>query len=871
MILTASKYFEQSDLMDLRLRSGIGIRSDEIAAVRAAENVRGAYAGYTKDLYYNYDDRSVVVKAFSLIESVPEESENYLNRPVLVEGRMPKAKNECVVERKLYSPETFSIGNKLTFTSPDKPIDQVLAYDTFEVVGIVISPVYIGLERDASLVGDGSVNSNVFLTESAFLLDYYTDLYVALDGVDGLDPFSEEYRKKCEQLGEPAEKAFEDSLKNRYSNMLTAAQNKISSAEQTLAFTDEVLAADTEQLKKYYAEAVKYAEALEERLGGSESLLDQVTVRNAKSKVDKLAALITDETGEVRKQYIAESEDAKAQIADAKAQLAEAPELRTLCETRFDRNDYISFRSDADKIYNVSKAFPLFFVLVAALICINAMTRMVEEQRTTIGAYKALGYGTGRILLKFLIYGSAAAVIGSQLGAAVGLKIIPSIVIRTYRVIYMIPGEETPFRIGYALLSLGVSLLLTTAASVFSCLGELRGQPSEILRPRPPKSGKRVLLEKVPAVWSRLSFVSKVTVRNLMRYKKRFAMSVVGVAGCTALIITGFGLRYSISSIIDKQFGGVFTYDALAALNTSDEAPEKALGREEITGYVPAVSKIVSAGGERHGYQTTLFAPKGDISAFVTLESPDGEKLSLSDGAVINEKLAKLCSLKKGDTVYLTDTDGMELTFKIGGIMKNYALNYVIVSEEMFTQAAGETECSVAFFNVADGTDTKALRSELIADGRILGTSFLGEQTKSLHDQVKSLDTIVILLIVCAVFLALTVLYNLAEINITERRRELATVKVLGFFDRETAAYVSRENLLSAIIGIAVGFGVGKLLHLFVVYTVEVETVMFNRELVWWAYLAGAAVTAAFTVLVNIVLYFKLKKIDMVESLKSAE
>ncbi|MBP3271747.1 MAG: ABC transporter permease [Ruminococcus sp.] len=872
MILTAREYFEESRLMDLRLRSGIGIRSDEISAVRSAENVKGAYAGYTKDLFYHYDDQNIVVKAFSLTESVTEDSPHYLNRTVLLEGRMPESSDECVVERKMSSPDTFRVGNSITLISPDAPMDEVLAQDTFKIVGIVISPVFIGFERDASLVGNGSVNSNIFLMESAFRLDYYTDMYVALEGTEGMDPFSEEYRKACEKLGEPAMNAFRQSLQKRYDKLKSDAENKIKTAEDTIALTEKVLSASPEELEMLHRQASAALDNAKETYGESESIIAKAAIVNAEKKLRMLEELMADETGSVRAELMSQTESARSDIEKGRKQLKEAPELRTLCETRFAQNDYSSYRDDADKIYNVSKAFPLFFVLIAALICVNAMTRMVEEQRTVIGAYKALGYGSGMIMLKYLIYGAAASAAGSLLGSALGLKVIPYIIIKTYRIMYNIPGALVPFRPVYALMAFVVSLVLTSAAAVFSCYSELKAQPSFIMRPKPPKNGKRVLLEKVPAVWSRLSFVSKVTLRNLLRYKKRFVMTVVGVAGCMALIVTGFGLRYSVASIIDIQFGEIFRYDAAAALNTSAEHPEEALSDSDISGYMPAVSKIVTSGSRDRTFQTTLLAPKGELDGYILTESADGEKLSLSEGAVITEKLSKMSGIKKGDMITVTDAEGAVWQFEVSGIMRNHALNYVIVSEEEFVRVTGEDPVySVAFINTKDGIDEDALRTRLIAGGGVLGVSFMADQTRGFYSQVKSLNTIVILLIVCAALLAVTVLYNLADINITERRRELATIKVLGFFDNETVAYVCRENALSTAVGILLGLGAGKFLHLFVTATVEVEAVMFNRHLVWWAYLLGAAMTALFSFAVNFILYFKLKKIDMVESLKSVE
>ena len=363
MILTAREYFEESRLMDLRLRSGIGIRSDEISAVRSAENVKGAYAGYTKDLFYHYDDQNIVVKAFSLTESVTEDSPHYLNRTVLLEGRMPESSDECVVERKMSSPDTFRVGNSITLISPDAPMDEVLAQDTFKIVGIVISPVFIGFERDASFVGNGSVNSNIFLMESAFRLDYYTDMYVALEGTEGMDPFSEEYRKACEKLGEPAMNAFRQSLQKRYDKLKSDAENEVKTAEDTIALTEKVLSASPEELEMLHRQASAALDNAKETYGESESIIAKAAIVNAEKKLRMLEELMADEMGSVRAELISQTESARSDIEKGRKQLKEAPELRTLCETRFAQNDYSSYRDDADKIYNVSKAFPLFFVL----------------------------------------------------------------------------------------------------------------------------------------------------------------------------------------------------------------------------------------------------------------------------------------------------------------------------------------------------------------------------------------------------------------------------------------------------------------------------------------------------------------------------
>lgn len=883
MILTASEYFEQNRLMDIRLRSNIGVKSDEIAAVRSADGVKGAGAGYSKDVFYSYDDQNVVLKAISINSNIGADSENNLNRPTLIEGRLPQKKNECAVEVKISSPDTFEIGNKLTLLSPsrDEDILDTFAYDTFEIVGIVVSPMYIGYERDPTSIGNGTVASNIFLPEEAFVCDYYTDLYIALDDIRSDDPFSQEYEDEVKKNGAAAEEAFRQSVNARYEKLKSDAQAAIESACGSADSLGEVLSCEPSQLQNLLSQAEDGIEKLQKRYDamteqdGARRYLIRGQLLQTKEKAQMLSDLIGDADGSVRAGYERQLEEAQEQIASAKARLDDTPELKIYSETRFASNDYSSYRDDAEKINNVSKAFPMFFVLIAALVCLTTMTRMVEEQRTSIGTYKALGYSSKHILMKYLLYGTTAAVLGSCIGSAIGLQVFPRMIIKTYRIMYNIPGELTPFRAGYMLAALAASVLLTWSAVIFTCIHELREQPAAIMRPKPPAGGKRVVLERIPAVWNRLGFLMKVTVRNLLRYKKRFFMTLVGVSGCTALIITGFGLKNSISEIVDKQFGGIYRYSAMAALNTDEDDPLGALEESEyVERYAPAQSFSVNAGNGSDSYSTTVIVTEESPDDFVALNDTDGEPLMFGseDGVIVTEKLADMCSLDVGSQISVTDNNGDEYTARISGIMQNYALNYIYMSTAQYEEIFGrEAEYNVAML-IADGSsDEQTVKSSLIADERILGVTFKSDTTKSFLNSVKSMNAIVLLLIICAAFLAVTVLYNLANINITERRRELATIKVLGFYDLETSAYIYRENIISTVIGIAIGMLMGRLLHYFVVITVEVDAVLFIRDLVWWAYLAGAMLTMLFALLVNIVLHFKLMRIDMAESLKSIE
>ena len=878
MILTASNYFEQSRLMDLRLRSNIGVKSKDIAAVRSAEGVEGACAGYSKEFYYNYDQRNVVLKAISINSNVESGGVNDLNAPVLQEGRLPTAKNECAVEVKIGAPDTFKIGEKITLKAPNssEKVTDTLACDTFEIVGVVISPLYIGFERDHASIGSGSVNSNIFLPEESFVCDYYTDLYVRLEGMSGYEPFSEEYKKQTEKRGAAAEKAFEESVSQRYESMKNSAQQKTDYAQGEIETLESVLSTDVDSLSALHEKALAAAAELQKKYAQQEKSFQKVLIKSqlmqTNEKADMLAALIGDTDGSVREGYSEQLEQAKTELAAAKEQLENASELKFYNQTRFDLSDYEGYRDDAEKINNVSKVFPMFFILIAALVCLTTMTRMVEEQRTVIGVYKALGYGEIHILAKYMIYGALASLTGSCIGAAAGLQIFPRLIIRTYRIMYNIPGAATPFRPAYMLAAACVSVLLTCAAAVYSCRRELRAQPAEIMRPKAPAAGRRVLLERAPAIWNKLSFLMKVTVRNLLRYKKRFFMTVIGVAGCTALIITGFGLKNSVSAIIDKQFGEIFRYSAIVALNTDFDNAYKAV--EDCNGVKyskAAFSMAVEADGG-DGYSATIIAADGLKDRYVQMKRPDGSDIDPEKGVVITQKLADMCDLSEGDSISFTDPDGDRYEAKIGGIMQNYALNYIFMTDAQYEKTFGKKpQDNIALLNTDNSASNESVKSELISDERVLGVTFKDDSAKSFMRSIKSMNAIVLLLIVCAAFLAATVLYNLANINITERMRELATVKVLGFYDGETAAYIYRESVISTAIGIIIGLGLGKLLHYFVVVTVEVEAVMFIRELNAASYIIGALLTAGFACIVNGALYFRLRNIDMAQSLKSIE
>lgn len=883
MTQTAEDYFMTQQLMDLRLLSSIGVKSDDVTAVRRAQNVESAAAGYSKDVFYRYDDQNCVLK----VMSVPNETMAVMNKPVLLEGRMPEKSGECVVEVKMNSPATFRIGNTITFTSPDEneSIFKSFTTDKFEIVGIVTSPLYIGYNREGTNIGNGEILSYVMVPESDFALDYYTELYVRFKDVSDLDPFSEEYSDAVAEKKREAVEAFHNSVSGRYEKLKSDAGIRISGGESDLATLESALAmseADLQQLyvssSAEYESAKKMYDELEDK-GTAAAFLMAARLTKAETQLEVLRELAYGGS-EAHDKYLARYNEGKKELEEAKAQLENVPDLKFYEQDRFSSSDYASFKNDADKIDAIAKVFPAFFILIVALVTLTTMTRMIDEQRTTIGTYKALGYSAGHIISKYLFYAFTASVLGSVLGVVIGLQVFPTIIYDSYKIMYNIPELETPFKLSYMLLCMAASIVCTGAAVLYASLKTLCSQPSELMRPKAPAAGRRVVLERIDFIWKRFGFLMKVTVRNLLRYKKRFFMTMAGVAGCTALIITGFGLKYSIKTVAEKQFGEILYYDALAVLSSSD--PEASQKAAETLANNPdtdssALFMMNSAEVRQNGttQKVNFLVPQNAdvLSEYINLEDVGGETYDTlpGDGVFITEKLSLLYGLKPGDSIELFPKDLPEVSVKVRAVVRNYAMHYAFMSPDLYREIFGsEARYNMAFLKISPDSEN-SFKEQLIKDKQFLGVTFKGASSSNFMKSVDSLDKIVLLLITCAAMLAFIVLYNLANINITERVREIATIKVLGFFDTETSAYIYRENIISCLLGIIIGMGLGKLLHYFVVITSEVDIVMFNRGLVWWAFLLGAVFTMVFAVLVNIVLHFKLKRIDMVESLKSVE
>lgn len=888
MVDSAREYFNKNKLMDYRLVSSIGIKSEDVDAVRKAQGVKGAAPGYAKDVFYSYDNKSCVLKVMSISDTLLPIDKDYLNNPVVLEGRLPENPGECVVEKKLSSPSTFEVGNTLKLDSAyeDEDILDTFTTDTFKIVGIITSPLYIGYDRDATTVGSGEVLSYIMVGESDFVSDYYTEVFISLEGLEDMEPFSDEYRDAVREKKQYAYEAFEKSVNERYNRLSGQWQRDLSVAEKNAELLKTALGFDKDGALNELEDIDAQIAALDSSIqraadeGKSDVFLQAERLQlTAKREIYSAVASGNDESlSEYRKKLAS----LQRQIDLGHTMLGTTGKPTIYEFDRFDSSeDYSSFYNDSSKIDKLSKVFPVFFILVAALVCLTTMTRMVDDERTLICTYKALGYSGAAVSFKFLFYCLSASLVGSVVGTAIGLQVFPTIIYNCYKIMYNIPSIETPFKLSYCLGCVAVSAVCTSVSVLWACMRALRAQPSELMRPKAPPVGKRVLLERIPFVWNRLSFLSKVTVRNLLRYKKRFVMTIVGVAGCTALIMTGFGLKNSISTIADRQFTDIWKYDGAIAYDTtkgytSKECEQSIDSYDQVTSQLP-FKKYMTQSDASDGSAVTadIVIPSYPerLYDFVEYTNDSDDIMWDNSNVLITEKYSKLLGVSKGDTIHVSIGELGEYDLKVGGVMKNYIMHYIYIYPDLFESLTGVApEYNMAYFkSSAEGEELDKLKQQLIADDHFLGAELKDDTADSFFESLSSLDAVVVMLIICAGFLATVVLYNLANVNITERSRELATLKVLGFYDKETSDYINRENLAGMVIGILFGFLLGIILHRVVVLTSEVDMVMFNRSLVWYSYVFSALITTAFTMIINALMHLKIKRIDEVGSLKYVE
>lgn len=588
---------------------------------------------------------------------------------------------------------------------------------------------------------------------------------------------------------------------------------------------------------------------------------------------------------EEKETALQEIEDAEDEIAESEEELADL-EVKIYVLNLETNEGYSSYKSDCDSVATIGKVFPIIFFLVAALVSLTAMTRMVEENRGNIGTYKSLGYGRAKIALKYLLYSTTATLAGIILGTIIGSYTLPWVIAEAYGILYgTMPTVIMNIDMNYTLIAGIAAFASTTIATIFACYRILRATPANLMRPKSPKEGKKIFLEKIPFIWKHLTFIQKITARNVFRYKKRLFMTVIGIAGCTALIFTGFGLRDSISSIVNKQYGEIRKYDFEVTLKNSlnDEQIEELNNYIDNNGYNvkytylrQQTNDVIANGNEQNVYIVGI-DDKEELKDFVTMKNRETkEEIEVQDdGVIITEKLSRLLNVNIGDELSIRLDDDRTKNVKVTGIIENYIYHYIYMSEPVYESIFEEDMLDNQIYIKADESLNEETEDQiskyLLENEDVSQVVKISSISKTFSDMIGSLDIVVIVLIVCAGLLAFVVLYNLNSINIEERKRELATIKLLGFYNKELSSYVFRENIILTLIGAVIGLVLGVYLLFFIISTAEMDIVMFGRETSVLSYIFAFLMTIVFAILINLIMNKELKKIDMIESLKSVE
>lgn len=695
---------------------------------------------------------------------------------------------------------------------------------------------------------------------------------------------AEELKAQIDALTEAGDMEAVAALTPQYEQAVVTAQT----LQQTVTATEQSLAQAQQQLEQGKQELQQQQTAAQQQIDAAAAQLEQAQqqIKSGQQELDQSQQELSQGWAE----YEQQKADALEQLAQGQAEIDEnAQKLQDIEMPEWyvlDRNanvGYAGFAGDSEKIDAVAAVFPVFFFLVAALVCLTTMTRMVEEQRTQIGVLKSLGYKKSSIAFKYLVYANSACISGSLFGLCVGYIVFPTVIMKTYRILYTEIPLRLDFNIEYALISSIAAIVCISAATIWACVRELSEVPAELIRPKAPAKGKKVFLERIRPLWKRLSFTQKVTARNLIRYKKRFFMTVIGIGGCTALLLTGFGLSDSINGIVGKQFEDLQSTDLMISIKSQalvDDASLNQFLTTEMSESVYIRQTTVDAVCGNETFSVYLVVPEDadKMNDFMTFRHRvGGESVTFpnADGVLVTEKMASKLGLEKGDTFTLKSGDEEGVEVSVGDICENYVYNYVYMSADAYTACFGsEPEYNMVWGKyLSDLTPQQEedLCQRALQLDQVEGVSSFSQTQDSVSDMLQGLNAVVVLIVICASSLAFIVLYNLTNINITERIREIATIKVLGFRDKEVNAYVYRENVVLTVIGMVVGLVLGVFLHAFVIVTAEVDMVMFVRTISPWSYVFAALLTLLFAGFVSFVTYFSLKKVDMIESLKSVE
>ena len=942
MLDSLDRYADSSNLYDINILSTLGLTDDDIISIQGIEGVDKVYGTQSKDSLVKIDDQESICKVIEFNENINspvviagrnieneneclldpaivrtgEGAESFIGKKIFLKNEDMDSEDNPIFTVKEF--EIVGIAETPVYISSERGNTTLgngtVSFYIFTQDNVINMDYYTGLYVTVKGAKATVTNSDEYLKLVNSVIAKIENITETRENAR-YQSLVDDATKKIND----AQKEFDDK-KLEVDTELKDAESQIKKAEKQINSSEKQIEAAESELALHQKQATEQFEALANQIALAEQQLEESTIdpaikemqkqeierqkvelerakQESSAKFEEAQAEIASNKTEIRKgknelsknkeefeSKKQEAEDklneAQAKIDDAKEEINKIEKCKWYIQDRLDNSGYNNIFDAIKTMSNIARLFPAIFYLVAVLISLTSMTRMIEEERIEIGTLKALGYTNMQIISKYIIYSLLACIIGGVLGMTVGLYLLPTIVWSLYSMIYNMPHFYCTYRFGIGLIGIILAFICIGGATLLVARKELKQMPSVLMRPKPPKNGKKILLEKISFIWKRFNFSHKVTARNIFRYKKRAIMTVVGIAGCTGLMLTGFGIRDSVDDIPSAQFNGIFKYDTSITLSNTNglsDIEEYLKNNESIENFVEVCATTGELSKESTSCNVTVFVPDSldnYNSVYNLIDYQTEEAISISnEGIIITDKAAETLGVTVGDEITFIDGDDVQYQFKIENIAKNHVGHYVYMSKEIYENNFKPYKTDIVYLNtknISDEAQNEILKNILNMDG-VASVSSINALMQSVSDMLNTMNYVVLVLIVASAMLDFVVLYNLANINIAERQREIATLKVLGFHDNEVDNYINKENIIFTVLGIALGLILGTFLTSAIIGSIEIDVLKFMRNIKPISYVYSAVITLLFSFIVNFIIHFVLKKIDMIESLKSVE
>ena len=942
MLDSLDRYADSSNLYDINILSTLGLTDDDIISIQGVEGVDKVYGTQSKDSLVKIDDQESICKVIEFNENINspvviagrnieneneclldpaivrtgEGAESFIGKKIFLKNEDMDSEDNPIFTVKEF--EIVGIAETPVYISSERGNTTLgngtVSFYIFTQDNVINMDYYTGLYVTVKGAKATVTNSDEYLKLVNSVIAKIENITETRENAR-YQSLVDDATKKIND----AQKEFDDK-KLEVDTELKDAESQIKKAEKQINSSEKQIEAAESELALHQKQATEQFEALANQIALAEQQLEESTIdpaikemqkqeiecqkvelerakQESSAKFEEAQAEIASNKTEIRKgknelsknkeefeSKKQEAEDklneAQAKIDDAKEEINKIEKCKWYIQNRLDNSGYNNIFDAIKTMSNIARLFPAIFYLVAVLISLTSMTRMIEEERIEIGTLKALGYTNMQIISKYIIYSLLACIIGGVLGMTVGLYLLPTIVWSLYSMIYNMPHFYCTYRFGIGLIGIILAFICIGGATLLVARKELKQMPSVLMRPKPPKNGKKILLEKISFIWKRFNFSHKVTARNIFRYKKRAIMTVVGIAGCTGLMLTGFGIRDSVDDIPSAQFNGIFKYDTSITLSNTNglsDIEEYLKNNESIENFVEVCATTGELSKESTSCNVTVFVPDSldnYNSVYNLIDYQTEEAISISnEGIIITDKAAETLGVTVGDEITFIDGDDIQYQFKIDNITKNHVGHYVYMSKEIYEQNIKSYETNIVYLNTKNISDEvqNEISENILTMNGVASISSISVLMKSVSDMLNTMNYVVLVLIVASAMLDFVVLYNLANINIAERQREIATLKVLGFYDKEVDNYINKENIIFTVLGIALGLILGTFLTSAIIGSIEIDVLKFIRNIKPISYVYSAIITLLFSFIVNFIIHFVLKKIDMIESLKSVE